>query len=373
MAQDYYNVLGVEKGASASEIKKAYRKLAMKYHPDKNPGDKAAEDRFKEAAEAYDVLGDQEKKAKYDQFGHSAYTQGGGGFGGGGFNNVEDIFSNFGDIFGDFFGMGGMGGAGGRRRGARRQGPTRGADLRYMLEVTLPEVLSGTDKNLEFDTEENCNTCNGSGSEKGTQPENCSTCGGNGQVVNSQGFFSVAQTCPACRGAGKIIRNPCSDCRGKGRMSVQRKIEVSIPTGVDNGTRLRVSSEGEGGFRGGPAGDLYVEIRVQKHKDFQREGSHLFGKMSASYIQALLGSEVEVETLDGKKSVSIPTGSQPGQTVQLSGLGLPDIRSGLRGDLRLSLNIEIPKKLKKQEEKLLREIADLRGESVAGKKGFFGL
>lgn len=369
MSQNYYSVLGVEKSASASEIKKAYRKLAMKYHPDKNPGDKAAEDRFKEAAEAYDVLGDAEKKAKYDQFGHAAYKQGGAGFGGG-FNNVEDIFSNFSDIFGDFFGMGG---AQGRRGSRRRQGPQRGADLRYMLEVDLPEVLKGVDKNLEFETEENCGTCNGSGSEKGTQPENCSTCGGSGQVVNSQGFFSVAQTCPACRGAGKIIRNPCADCRGQGRTSTQRKIEVTIPKGVDNGTRLRVSCEGEGGFRGGPAGDLYVEIRVRDHDQFQRQGNNLFGEITASYTQALLGADIEVQTLDGTKSVSIPMGSQPGQTVQLSGLGMPDIRSGRRGDLRMNLVIEMPKKLKKQEEKLLREIAELRGETVSEKKGFFGL
>lgn len=365
MSRDYYKVLGVERSATPEEIKKAYRKLAMKYHPDKNPGDKAAEDNFKEAAEAYGILGDSEKKAKYDQFGHSAF-QNGGGFNSQGFDNVEDIFSSFGDIFSDFFGMGGMG-----SRGRRRSGPTRGADLRYMLEVEMDEVISGSDKNLEFDTEESCNRCTGSGSEPGTEPVNCQTCGGSGQIVNNQGFFSMATTCPTCRGVGKIIKNPCRECRGRGRKTVTKKITVTIPKGVDNGTRLRVAGEGEGGLRGGPSGDLYVEIRVRNHSRFDRQGKDLLGQVKISYTQMLLGTEIDVDTFDGKKRVAIPEGSQPGRILRMPGLGVPDIRGGTRGDICLRLEVEFPKKLKKNEEKLLREIAEIRGETVTEKKGLF--
>lgn len=370
MSRDFYEVLGVERSATQDQIKKAYRKLAMKYHPDKNPGDKAAEDKFKEAAEAYSVLGDSDKKARYDQFGHSAFQGGGpGGFGGQGFENVEDIFSSFGDIFSDFFGMGGMGGRGGRRS---RTGPRRGADLRYMLEVDLKDVITGTDKNLEFDTEESCHRCAGKGSEPGSDPATCPTCGGQGQVINSQGFFQVATTCPACRGAGQIIKNPCKECRGKGRKPVTKKITVTIPKGVDNGTRLRVAGEGEGGLRNGPPGDLYVEIRVRQHEKYDRQGRDLLGKLTLSYTQIMLGTEVKVDTLDGKKSITIPEGSQPGRILRMQGLGVPDIRSGTRGDLCLRLEVEFPKKLKKQEEKLLRELAKVRGEEVTEKKGIFG-
>ena len=366
MSQDYYSVLGVDRSSSQTEIKKAYRKIAMKYHPDKNPGDQAAEDRFKEAAEAYDILGDPDKRARYDQFGHSAFQQG-GGFHQGGFENVDDIFSSFSDIFSDFFGMGGPQGRGRRRNAARR-----GADLRYMLEVNLKDVISGLDKDLEFETEDNCGACNGTGSEPGHEPENCPTCGGAGQVVNAQGFFSVATTCPTCNGAGKIIRHPCKACRGKGRRSVSRNITVTIPKGVDTGTRLRVSGEGEGGFRGGSPGDLYVEIRVRDNEEYQRRGKDLYGDLKISYIQALLGADVDVETFDGKKRITIPEASAPGRVVKLSGLGVPDIRGGARGDLCLQLDVEFPKKLKKEEEKLLRQLAEVRGDDVSEKKGFFG-
>ena len=340
----------------------------MEFHPDKNPGDQKAEDRFKEAAEAYGVLGDSEKKAKYDQFGHAAF-QNGGGFGGGqGFENVDDIFSSFGDIFSDFFGMGG--GAGRGRRS--RTGPRRGADLRYMLEVDLDQVIVGIDKNLEFDTEENCNRCNGSGAEPGSEPVTCPTCGGQGQVVNSQGFFSVATTCPTCRGTGQVIKNPCKECHGKGRKPVTKKITVTVPKGVDNGTRLRVAGEGEGGLRGGPAGDLYVEIRVRQHETYDRQGKDLLGSIRLSYTQMLLGSDIEVTTFDGKKQLSIPEGSQPGSILRMRELGVPDIRGGARGDLCLRLEVDFPKKLKKQEEKLLREVAKVRGDAVREKKGIFG-
>lgn len=368
MAQDYYQVLGVDKNASQDEIKKAYRKLAMKFHPDKNPGDKAAEDKFKEASEAYSVLSDADKKSKYDRFGHAGF-QGGAGGGGfhPGFDNIDDIFSSFSDIFGDFFG----GGMGGQRRGASNR-PRRGADLRYMLEVNLQEVISGAEKELEFDSEKACDTCTGSGSEPGKQPEICSTCGGTGQVVSSQGFFSVATSCPACRGNGKLIRYPCKSCKGKGRTLEDRKIRVTIPKGVATGTRLRISGEGEGGFLGGPSGDLYVEIRVRDDARFERQGDDLYGMLEISYVQALLGAEVEVETMDGKKKITVPAGTSQGQILKMKSLGVPHIRGGQRGDLCWGIKIQVPKKLNKDEEKLLREIAQIRGEGVLEKKGFFG-
>lgn len=371
MNRDYYNVLGVERSASADEIKKAYRKLAMKFHPDKNPGDKSAEDKFKEASEAYSVLSDQDKRARYDRFGHAGVSGPGGSGGGGfhqGFDNVEDIFSSFGDIFGDFFG-GGMGGQ--ARRSQNSQRAQRGADLRYMLEVSLPDVISGAEKDLEFDTEISCTTCSGSGSEPGKPVETCSTCGGNGQVVSNQGFFSVATTCPACRGKGKIIRHPCKPCKGKGRTVEAKRIRVTVPKGVSTGTRLRIAGEGEGGFRGGPAGDLYVEIRVRDDQRFERVNEDLYAPLEISYLQALLGAEVEVDTFDGKKKTTIPSGSSSGQILKMRGLGLPHIRGSSRGDLCFKIDVKIPKKLSKEEDRLLREIAQHKGESVSEKKGFF--
>ncbi|MCB9072715.1 MAG: molecular chaperone DnaJ [Bdellovibrionaceae bacterium] len=367
MARDYYEILGVEKTASQDEIKKAYRKLAMKFHPDKNPGDKAAEDKFKEASEAYSVLSDTDKRAKYDRFGHASYQNMGGAGAHPGFDNIEDIFSSFSDIFGDFFG-GGMGG--GRRAGNR---PRRGADLRYMLEVSLKDVLDGVEKDLEFETEKNCKTCSGSGSEPGKQPERCATCGGAGQVVSSQGFFSVATNCPACRGTGQLIRYPCKTCKGKGRTLEEKKIRVTIPKGVSTGTRLRVAGEGEDGYLGGGRGDLYVEIRVRDDARFERQGDDLHGKVEISYVQALLGSEVEVDTIDGKKKMVVPNGTAPNHILKMRGLGLPNMRTGQRGDLCLHVQLNIPKKLTKEEEKLLREIATTRGEVVLDKKGFFSL
>lgn len=365
MARDYYDILGVEKSASQDEIKKSYRKLAMKFHPDKNPGDKAAEEKFKEASEAYSVLSDTDKRAKYDRFGHAGF-QGMGGGGGyhQGFDNVEDIFSSFSDIFGDFFGN-----AGGRRSSGNRS--RRGADLRYMLEVNLKEVLDGVEKDLEFESEKSCKPCDGTGSEPGKQPERCPTCGGQGQVISSQGFFSVATTCPACRGTGQLIRYPCKTCKGKGRQLEQKKIRVTIPKGVSTGTRLRVSGEGEDGYSGGGKGDLYVELRVKEDSRFERNGDDLHGKVSVSYVQAILGAEVEVETLDGKKKLTVPSGTAPNNILKMKAMGLPSIRSGQRGDLCLHVDLTIPKKLNKDEEKLLREIAQSRSEEVLDKKGFF--
>ena len=365
MSQDYYEVLGVNRSASVDQIKKAYRQLALKYHPDKNPGDKKAEEKFKEAARAYEILGNSEKKAKYDQFGHAAF-QNGGGFGSHGFENVEDIFSSFGDIFGDFFGMGG-------KRSRRSGSSRRGADLRYMLEVELADVISGVDKPLEFDTEGTCDRCSGLASEPGTKPVTCGTCGGRGQVINTQGFFQMSTTCPHCRGAGKIIKDPCKQCHGSGRKKVTKKITVTVPKGVETGTRLRVAGEGEGGLRNGPSGDLYVEVYVRSHGQYDRQGRDLLRKIKISYTQMLLGTDVEVETFDGRKSVKVPEGSQPGSLLRLKGLGVPDLRTESRGDICLRLEVEFPKKLKKRERELLRELSEVRNEKVPEKekKGFF--
>lgn len=365
--RDYYEVLGVERGADQDAIKKAYRKLAMQFHPDKNPGDKEAEEKFKEAATAYEVLGNAEKRAKYDRFGHAAFSQGGGRQG---FQDVDDIFANFSDIFGDLFG----GGMGARGRGRRSNtGPARGSDLRYICEVELKDVITGLERDVEFDTEENCKECDGKGAAKGSEPDVCSTCGGNGQVIAQQGFFTVATTCPKCQGSGRIIKNPCGKCHGRGRTRVSRKIRVNIPAGVDNGTQLRVGGEGEGGYRGGPAGDLYVEIRVEDHDTFQRHGLDLLAPLKISYIQALLGAEIEVETLDGDETISIPPGTNSGERLRLEKKGVPSLRGGGRGSLYFEIDVEVPKKLSKEEEKLLREIAEVRKEDVLPpKKGLFG-
>lgn len=360
--QDYYEILGVKKSDDQDTIKKAYRKLAMQFHPDKNPGDKAAEEKFKDAASAYEVLSNPEKRAKYDRFGHSAFQSGG-------FQNAEDIFSNFSDIFGEFFGGGG--GFGGQRSSKSRTGPQRGADLRYVTEIDLKEVVHGGEKQVEFATETSCGTCTGTGAKKGSSAQTCGTCNGGGQVIRQQGFFSVASTCPTCRGEGRIIKDPCTKCEGSGRERAQRKIRVNIPAGVDNGTQLRISNEGEGGYRGGPNGDLYVEMRVREHDNFTRHGLDLLTQVEVSYVQALLSSEVEVETLDGKETLRIPAGTSTGDRLKLEKKGVPSLRGGNRGALYCEVVVDIPKKLKKEEEKLLREIATLRGEKVGDKKGFF--
>lgn len=360
--RDFYEILGVERSADQDTIKKAYRKLAMQFHPDKNPNNKEAEDKFKEAASAYEVLGDPEKRAKYDRFGHAAFQQGGGR----GFTDVDDIFSSFGDIFGDFFGMGGA------RSSRSRNQPRRGSDLRYLTEVSLAEVISGVERDIEFDTEETCESCKGSGAERGSSPETCSTCGGHGQVRVSQGFFQMATTCPTCQGQGTIIKSPCKQCRGRGRQSQHRKIKITIPPGVDTGTRLRVSGEGEGGHLGGPSGDLYVEIRVKEDERFEREGEHLYTKYEVPYLQLLLGGEVQIPTVTGKSSLEIPRGTQVGETLKISGEGVPSLRSGRRGDLYIQVGVEFPKKLSKKEEELLKELAQMQGVQVSDcGTGFF--
>ena len=365
MPRDYYEILGVDRAADADTIKKAYRKMAMQFHPDKNPGDKTAEDRFKEAAEAYDVLSSPQKKAQYDRFGHVGGP--GQGFGGQGFQDIGDIFDAFGDVFGDFFG-GGMGG--GRRR---RSGPQRGADLRYVLEVELKDVLTGLKKEIEFDADAGCQTCDGSGAKPGSHPKTCSTCGGSGQVIRQQGFFQMATTCNTCQGQGSIIEDKCDTCHGRGLVQKKRKLLVNVPPGVDTGTQLRLTGEGEGGRKGGPAGDLYVEIRVKAHDEFERQGQHLIAALEISYLQALLGAEFSRPTLDGEETIKIPAGTETGELIRISSAGLPSLRQPRRGDLDYEVFVKFPKKLAKKEEKLLREIADLKGESVNTKgSGLFG-
>lgn len=366
--KDFYEILGVSKDANPDSIKKAYRKLAMQFHPDKNPGNKEAEDKFKEAASAYEILSNPEKRRQYDTYGHAAFQSGGrGGFGGGGFSDVNDIFESFGDIFSDFFG--------GQAQGGRNQRSSvrKGSDLRYLMEVDLKEVLSGIEKEISFETEDNCEPCNGSGADPKHGVETCGTCGGRGQVVRSQGFFQLATTCPTCRGAGKKIKKPCEKCAGQGRVSSRRKLKVKVPAGVDTGTRLRISNEGEGGYSGGPRGDLYVEVRVEDHPKFERQAQNLYSDVKISYTQAILGCELDVDTLEGKEKIKIPHGTQSGAEVELTKHGLPSLRSpNSRGHIYYRIQVEIPKKLKPEEEEKLREIATLRGETVGSKKkGFF--
>lgn len=364
MAQrDYYEILGVSRDADQDVIKKAYRKLAMQYHPDKNSEPEAIE-KFKEAAGAYEILSDAQKRSQYDRFGHAAFANGRGG--GGGFQDAEDIFSHFGDVFGDLFG-----GSSRSSSRARRNEARRGSDLRYLTEIELKDVLNGLEREIEFDTEENCKPCNGSGAEKGSSAQTCGTCGGSGQVVRSQGFFTMASTCPQCQGEGTLIKNPCKTCHGKGRAKSHRKIRLSVPPGVDTGTRLRVTGEGEGGYRGGPAGDLYVEIRVRDHDTFERRGDDLFAELSVPYVQLLLGAEIEVPTLSGSHKLEIPRGTHGEDTVKLAGQGLPSLRGNRRGDLYFQVHVELSEKLSKEEEKLLREIAKAQGLEVKAESGFF--
>ena len=370
--RDYYEILGVSKATEGDELKKAYRKLAMQFHPDRNPGDHAAEEKFKEAAEAYEILSNPEKRAQYDRFGHQAFGGGrGGGFSGGGFNDMNDIFSQFGDVFGDIFG-GGMGG-GGRQSARQRNSPRKGSDLRYITEIDLVDVLKGKEQQVDFETNTNCSSCNGSGAEKDTAPVTCKTCAGSGQVVRQQGFFTMATTCSRCGGTGEIIETPCKPCKGQGRVKIERKIKVPIPAGVDNGTRLRIGSEGEGGYKGGPNGDLFVEIRVKDHDVFTREQEHLFADLDIPYVQFLLGGHLKTEALDGDVEIEIPRGTKPGERLKISARGIPSLRGSRRGDLFYTLNVEFPEKLSEEEDQLLRQIAELNQTKVlAEKKGLFG-
>jgi len=353
--RDYYEVLGVQRSASDSEIKTAYRKLALQYHPDRNPGSKKAEDKFKEAAEAYEVLRDAQKRNLYDQFGH----QGLEGTGFSGFGGFEDIFSSFGDIFEDFFGFGG-----GRRSRSRTQ---RGMDLRYDMDLSFMEAAFGTDTEIEVEKTAACGTCGGSGAETGTQPEPCGQCGGSGQISRTQGFFTVRTGCHACRGTGQVITHPCGDCDGNGQIRVRKKVAVKIPGGVDNGSRLRLTGEGEAGSYGGPAGDLYVFIHVEPHEIFERHNNDVLCRIPISFVQAALGDKVKVPTLTGEKQIEIKKGTQPGDMMRLRGEGIPSLRNGNRGDMLLQFNVRTPTHLNKKQESLLKQFAKLENSKLSTK------
>lgn len=342
--RDYYEVLDVSKNASEAEIKKAFKRLAMKCHPDRNP-DKAAEEQFKEAKEAYDVLTDAQKRAAYDQFGHAGVDpsagMGGAGFGGASFSDI------FGDVFGDIFG------GGGRTAGGQRV--YRGADLRYNLELSLEEAVSGASVNIRIPTHVECEECGGSGAKKGTSPVTCSTCGGHGQVRMQQGFFSLQQTCPRCHGSGNIIETPCGKCHGHGRVEVQKTLSVKVPAGVDNGDRIRLSGEGETGEHGGPSGDLYVHVIVRPHDIFQRDGNDLYCEVPISVVTASLGGELEIPTLDGRVNLKIPAESQSGKLFRLRGKGVKSVRGSQTGDLLCRVSVETPVNLTKRQKELLKE------------------
>lgn len=348
--RDYYEVLGVSKTAAEGELKSAYRKLAMKYHPDRNPGDKAAEESFKEAAEAYAVLADAQKRAAYDRFGHAGVNQGAGA--GAGFDpSVFNDFGDFADILGGMFGFGDVFG------GRRRSGPQRGADLRYDLEIAFEEAAKGTETTIQIPRQENCETCSGSGAAPGTQPTTCSMCKGQGQVRRQQGFFTIATTCPQCRGAGRTVSKPCTTCHGAGRTSHERKITVKIPAGIATGQQLRLQNEGEGGSMGGPSGHLYVVIHVKDHDFFKRDGANLFCEIPVNFPTLALGGEITVPTLDGSETIKVPEGTQTGTTLRLKGKGLPDVGGRGKGDLFATVQVQTPRKVSKETRHLLEQLA----------------
>ena len=355
--KDYYEVLGVIKSASPEEIKKAYRKLALKYHPDKNKGDKTAENKFKEASEAYHVLSDKERRSNYDQFGHAAFEGSGGR---GGFSNFDftnafsDIFGS--DIFEDFFdGFGST-----RGRGRRRSSNFRGADLRYDLSISLEDAYNGKKQEINFSSNDKCMTCDGSGAEPGSKPESCSACGGHGQVRSSQGFFTIQQTCPECAGSGEQISSPCKDCRGMGKKQSRKKIFASIPKGVDDGTRIRLSGKGEAGIKGGGNGDLYIFVSIKNHNIFKRSDENLFFEFPISLADSALGTTIEVPTIDGGKAkVKIPPGTQNGKQFRLRGKGMPIIRNKGYGDLYIQAITEVPVSLTKEQKNLLEQFKKL--------------
>jgi len=353
--RDYYEILGVARNATPEELKTVYRKLALKYHPDRNPGDKESEERFKEAAEAYEVLHDPQKRAIYDQYGHQGLE--GSGFSG--FGGFEDIFSSFSDIFEDFFGLGN-----GRRSQGRSQ---RGADLRYDMTLSFMEAAFGIEKEINLEKKEGCSICNGTRSEPGSHPETCRHCRGSGQLSRNQGFFTVRTTCHYCRGAGQTISNPCKNCRGAGQIIVNKKVSVKIPAGVDSGSRLRLTGEGESGAYGASSGDLYVFIQVEPHEFFERHENDVYCRIPISFVQAALGDKITVSTLNGKKSVEIPKGTQPGDLIRLQSEGIPHLRHNGRGDLILQITIKTPMNLTKKQESLLQEFAKLETSKFSNK------
>ena len=358
--RDYYEVLSVSRTATDQEIKSAYRRLAVKYHPDKNPNDATAEEKFKEAAEAYGVLSDAEQRRRYDRFGHAGVSSsaGAGNWGAPGFGGIEDIL-------GDLFGFGDV--FGGARGGRGRSTAQRGADLRYDLEISLEEAARGMTAQLRIPRLETCDTCKGSGAKAGTQPESCSTCSGTGQVRYQQGFFSVARTCHVCRGAGRTIKDPCETCRGVGRVEREKQLEVKIPAGVETGSRLRVSGEGESGVQGGVAGDLYVVIHVAAHEQFERQGSNLYEAVPITFAQAALGAEIMVKTLDADEKLKIPMGTQTGTVFLFRGKGMPALGGRGRGDLFVSVTVMTPTSLTREQRKLLEQLADVENKDLEDK------
>jgi molecular chaperone DnaJ len=362
--RDYYEVLGVQRGASDADIKTAFRKMAMKFHPDRNPGDNDSEHRFKEVNEAYEVLKDGDKRAAYDRFGHAAFEQGGGGAHG--FGN--DFASSFADIFDDFFGMGG------RRGRAGGSGRERGADLRYNMEISLEEAYAGKAAQVRLPTSVTCEVCSGTGAKAGTKPKTCPTCSGHGKIRQTQGFFTLERTCPACQGRGQVIEDPCPSCAGSGRVTRERTLSVNIPAGVEEGTRIRLAGEGEAGVRGGPPGDLYIFLSLEAHGFFQRDGADLHCRAPISMVTAALGGEFEVPTIDGGKTrVKIPEGTQSGRRFRLQGRGMPVLRSKQAGDMYVQVVVETPQKLTKRQRELLAEFEKLSStETHPESEGFFG-
>jgi len=369
--RDYYEVLSVGRSASEPELKSAYRRLAVQHHPDKNPDDPQAEDKFKEAAEAYAVLSDPEQRRRYDRFGHAGVSSAAGAaWGAPGFSNIEDIL-------GDLFGFGDVFGAG-TRAGSRRSVAQRGADLRYDLEITLEQAAVGMTAQLRIPKLETCETCKGSGAAAGTKPETCGTCEGAGQVRFQQGFFSVSRTCGACRGMGQVINSPCPSCRGAGRVEQEKSIEVKIPAGVETGSRLRLQREGESGAYGGPAGDLYVVIHVAEHEQFERQGNNLYASVPVTFAQAALGAEVSVKTLKDDQPLKIPAGTQTGTVFRVRGQGMPVLGGRGRGDLFVSVSVVTPTMLTREQRKLLEQLEkietkDLEDKNIADKvRDIFG-
>ena len=362
--RDYYEVLGVDKSADATAIKKAYRKLAMKYHPDKNPGDKEAEEKFKEINEAYEVLSDETKRRNYDQFGHEGVNGqgfgGAGGFGGQGFGGFDDIF---GDIFGDMFGGGFSGGSRQRRRG-----PERGADIKQRVNISFEEAAFGKKVQVKINRSEECDQCHGSGAKPGTSKKTCPTCHGSGQVQSVQrtpfGNIASTRTCSTCNGEGEVIDSPCSKCHGKGSIRKTKTIEVDIPAGIDNGQMIKLGGQGELGTRGGPRGDLYIEVNVQSHPLFTRDGYDVYLEMPITFAQATLGDKIQVPTLDGKVEYEVPEGTQTGTVFRLKGKGIPKLKSNVRGDQYVKVTVEIPKKLNEKQKELVREFAKECGQEV---------
>jgi molecular chaperone DnaJ len=364
--RDYYEVLGVDRKASQDDIKRAYRRLAIKFHPDKNPGDKQAEEKFKECAEAYEVLSDQQKRQQYDQYGHEGLR--GAGMHDFSRMNVDDIFSMFNleDLFGDVFG-------GGRRSGRSASGPSRGYDLETAVELTLDEVAKGVEKTIEFTRQDVCTDCSGSGCAAGKKPSRCPTCGGAGQVQKAGfgGFFQMVSTCPQCRGQGQVITDPCKGCRGTGRIPKKRTIEVKIPAGVHEGQGIRIAGEGEPGHRGGPRGDLYCYVRLKPHPFLERNGDDLVVNIPIGFTQAALGATIDVPSLEGKRGLKVPPGTQHGDVFRIRNAGLPDLRSKQRGDELIQVSVEIPEKLTARQEDLLREFAKTEDKNVLPRtKGF---